>query len=53
VQTIPYVAAIAMSLLSALPLPASLVDVPATARRPQTGETHAELLLPQDQGRNG
>jgi glycosyltransferase involved in cell wall biosynthesis len=52
VQTIPYVAAIAMSLLSALPLPASLVDVPATAR-PQSGETQADLLLPQDEGRNG
>jgi hypothetical protein len=31
VQTIPYLAAIALSLLSALPLPARLVGVPAVA----------------------
>jgi hypothetical protein len=55
VQTIPYVAAIAMSLLSALPLPASLVDVPKVAgpQPAQPADATADLVLQRDEGSNG
>jgi exo-beta-1,3-glucanase (GH17 family)/cellulose synthase/poly-beta-1,6-N-acetylglucosamine synthase-like glycosyltransferase len=51
VQTIPYIAAISMSLLSALPLPAALIDVPATPGIPAANSvTEPHILGEADAG---
>jgi exo-beta-1,3-glucanase (GH17 family)/cellulose synthase/poly-beta-1,6-N-acetylglucosamine synthase-like glycosyltransferase len=49
VQTIPYLAAIGMSLLSALPLPARLVGLPRLASEVPDAAPVADLLVPQDE----
>lgn len=38
IQTVPYIAAIIMSLMSALPLPASIIGAPSGSRPPEAGD---------------
>jgi len=38
IQTVPYIAAIIMSLMSALPLPASIIGAPSGSSPPTTGD---------------
>jgi hypothetical protein len=53
IQTVPYIAAIVMSLVSALPLPAGLVGLPAPTRHQESGPagaaTAATSMLPDDE----
>jgi hypothetical protein len=38
IQTVPYIAAIIMSLMSALPLPASIIGAPSGSHPPTVGD---------------